>query len=83
MFFLFIIQIGGALTVFRSLVVSPHLGECLPLIGQAHLHCLTRGCICFTAAGSMERRRLGDSDKEDAIVMDASFRHHWPKFILW
>ncbi|EIE21258.1 hypothetical protein COCSUDRAFT_57160 [Coccomyxa subellipsoidea C-169] len=34
-------------------------------------------------AGSMERRRLGDSDREDAIVMDASFRHHWPKFILW
>ncbi|KAK9902044.1 hypothetical protein WJX75_002353 [Coccomyxa subellipsoidea] len=34
-------------------------------------------------AGSMEKRRLGDRDREDAIVMDASFRHHWPKFILW
>lgn len=45
------------------------------------IHHLT--LVCVPAAGSMEKRRLGDRDREDAIVMDASFRHHWPKFILW
>lgn len=42
---------------------------------------------CTFAAGSMIIRRLAQQEwkqaPEDAIVLDAGFLYHWPKYIYW
>jgi len=77
---------NGTFTNWSTLVSLQDCISCFNYVGKSALLWLVLHIwLAGSAVSSMERKRLGEGNtaKEDAIVMDASFAYHWPKFILW